>query len=88
MPKWIASLIGKYVGKKLKLEDGPMDGTKKWYTSKGIWTGIVTIIIGILTFVDQNFNTSITTSPVYATIITILGAIGLYSRKTADKTIE
>lgn len=86
IPDWFWKLLGKKVASDLHLED-KMDDTKKWYQSKGVWAGLVTILTGILAFADQYFGTHITTSPYYATAITFLGAMGLYSRVTADTKI-
>jgi hypothetical protein len=42
LSKFFAGIAGKFVAKKLKLEDGPMD-SKKWWASKTLWAAIYII---------------------------------------------
>ena len=84
MPRWIASLIGKFVGRKLKLQEGPMDDKKKWYQSKGIITGIVTVLVATYATAAGQFNLPAIPEWVFA----LLGAAGLYSRAVATKEIS
>lgn len=58
--------------------------SKKWYLSKGFWTGVVTTLIGIIAIVDTNFGTHIADQSWYGYIVTLLGALGVYTRVTAD----
>lgn len=60
---------------------------KKWWKSKGVWTGIVTVVIGALYAIDLQFGTAITLSPAFGVVISILGALGIYSRTTANTVI-
>ena len=57
---------------------------KAWYKSKGIWTGIITILIAL-------YNLSIKLGsgcpPIYDEIYIILGVLGIYSRKQAHTKI-
>lgn len=84
IPNFIWKLIGKNISKQLKLEDKPMNESKKWYTSKGVWTAIVTGLMGLYLSIQPTF--SLPNIPEW--IFAILGAIGLYSRVSANKTIE
>ena len=58
--------------------------SKKWYLSKGVWTGIVTALIGAY----------LSIAPVFAWpaipegIFVILGALGIYTRATATTAIK
>ena len=85
---FFAKLAGKFAAKKLKLEDGPMEGTKSWYKSKTLWSDIVTVLVGIVGLVDTHFTGGhIATSPAYSIVLTFLGAVGFYGRKNADTKI-
>lgn len=90
MPKWIASLIGKYLKGKVKLEDGAMDGTKSKWKSKGVWTGIVTALIGVYAIVSTVVMPAFGHAPLPPIpdwILTLLGTLGVYSRLTASKEL-
>lgn len=81
VPDFILKFLGHKIADKLQLED-TMD-TKKWYQSKGIWTGIVTALMGLyLTLSPQLGWPSV---PDW--VFTILGAIGIYSRADASAKI-
>lgn len=87
--KIIYKMIGKVIAKKLDLQEGKMTDSKKWYKSKGVWTGIVTVLVALYQGIDTQigpqvgFNLPDIPNFVYA----ILGAIGIYSRKVATTTI-
>lgn len=84
MPKWIKNLIAKIIGKRLKKEVDKMEDSKKWYTSKTIWAGIVAILIAAYNTGSSSFGWP----PVPDWVFTLLGAIGIYGRKTAETTIK
>lgn len=89
IPNFVLKILGHTVADKLKLEDGPMD-TKKWWQSKGVWTGVVTFLIGAYSLVSVTIMPAIGHGPLPAIpewVFTLLGAIGVYSRVVADKTI-
>ena len=91
---WIKNLIVKKaaneVSKKLDLKDGPMEEGKKWYQSKGVITGITAVVLGVYEMVRLNlapqFGWHVPEIP--PVVFTFLGALGIYSRVTADKIIE
>lgn len=87
MPKWIASLIGKFVGRRLKLkEDKEMSGTtgtKSWWASKSIWTAIVTGLLGIYMTLQPAVGLPVLPEWLFA----LLGAMGIYTRVAVTKTI-
>jgi hypothetical protein len=90
IPDFLLKLLGKTVANKLELKEGPMDSSKAWYTSKGVWTGIVTFLIGAYSLVSITImpalgHAALPSIPDW--LLTILGAIGVYSRVSADKTI-
>jgi hypothetical protein len=66
-----------------------MDSTKKWFQSKGVWTGIVTFLIGAYSLVGTalapQFGWHLPAIPEW--VLTLLGTIGVYSRVTADTKI-
>jgi predicted Kef-type K+ transport protein len=62
--------------------------TKAWYKSKGIWTGIITVAVGAGTAICQLFGYDLNANAVFGLAISVLGALGLYSRATADTKIK
>lgn len=63
------------------------DKTIIWYKSKGVWAGILTALIGAATGIAQLFGLDLNTNAIFGLVISVLGALGLYSRVTADRTI-
>ena len=69
---------------------------KKWYMSKAIWAGVVTIIIALYNTliaqlaagceIEGSICIVLPAIPVWA--ITILGALGIYGRAAATTTIK
>ena len=62
--------------------------TKSWWKSKGVWVGIISALIGAGTAICQVFGFDLNSNALYGVIISVLGALGLYSRVTADTTIK
>jgi hypothetical protein len=85
IPDFLVKMFGRKLEDKLDLqEDSKMDDTKKWYQSKGIWTSVVSGLIGIY----QAVSVIHPLPPIPPFVFTLLGAMGLYALRTADKTIE
>lgn len=84
VPDWLLKIFGHKIADKLGLQEGTMDETKKWYLSKGIWTGIVTALLGIYGTLSIQLHLPIIPEWIFA----ILGAMGIYTRATAKKKIE
>lgn len=92
----IKKLIEKIILKKASkavnnfLQEGPVMEGKKWYKSKGMWTGVVTVLIstyeGIQLFVAPQLGWELPNIP--PVVYTILGAFGIYARKTATGPIK
>ena len=61
--------------------------TKKWYASKGIWAGIITVVIGAATGIATLFGVDLNGNAIFGLVISVLGALGLYGRATADSKI-
>lgn len=61
--------------------------TLVWWKSKGVWTGIITAVIGFATAIFQLFGVDLNSNALFGIIISVLGALGLYSRIIATKTI-
>ena len=84
---WVQKIAAGIAGKKIKetinLKEGTVE-TKKWYTSKTIWTAIVAAVLGILSAVGQATGHPVT---IPSWVYDILAAIGVYSLRTADKPI-
>jgi len=80
---WVYKLAGKEAAKKLGLED-TMD-TKKWYKSKTIWTAIISVLIGAIQPISTAFGHPIV---IPDWIISLLVGMGLYTARTAEKSIS
>lgn len=89
MYNWILSLVGKKIAKKLDLQEGVVE-TKKWYQSKTILSDIVTILVALYASIGATLAPTMgwTLPPIPEWVFVILGAIGIYGRKTASATIE
>ena len=59
-------------------------GTKKWYQSKSIWSGVVAVLIAGYNAAATSFGAPAIPDFIFA----ILGAFGIYSRTTATTTIK
>lgn len=82
--KWLNNLIARMAGKKIGKELNKMEDSKKWYASKTIWAGVVAVLIAAY----NTGSTSFGWPPVPDWVFTLLGAIGIYGRKTADTKIS
>lgn len=83
MPKWMAILVGKFLGRKIKLEDGKMDEKKPWYKSKTILTGIVAVLLATYTTAASQFGLPAVPEWIFG----ILAGLGIYTRATATTKI-
>lgn len=81
-------IVGKKIKAKLDLQEGSMDGTKKWYQSTTIWSDVATGVIGVWAVITPLLATHGVNLPaIPGWLLTVLGAIGIHGRMTADKTI-
>ena len=71
--------------------------TKKWYTSKTMWAGILGVVFGLYDAATGLFVAGCTSDPVGlclhlpvipAWVFTALAALGVYGRKTATTVIK
>lgn len=89
IPSWVLRLVAKFASKKLGLTEGNVEDKKKWYQSKSILNAIVVFLVGVYalaqTTLAPQFGWALPNIPEW--IFTILGAIGIYSRVVADKSI-
>ena len=90
MNKLMAKIAGFFLKSKLKLKEGTAMDSKKWYQSKGVWTGVLTVVIGTyegvrMTLAPQ-FGWTIPEIPPF--VYTILGTLGIYSRVVANSKIS
>lgn len=83
IPDFILKMFGREIASKLNLQEGVMPTTKSWYLSKGVWTGVVTALMGLYLALAPQFNLP----HVPDWIFTILGAAGVYARSTATTTL-
>lgn len=77
--KLFFTIAGKVLKRKLNLQEEPMDGTKKWYTSKNLWAGVITALLGLYGTLGGQFNLP----PIPEWIFALLGTLGVYTRATA-----
>ena len=63
-------------------------GEKKWWLSKTVWAGIITVALGVLKLVDQQFGLTLAEGPIVNAVIAVLGALGIYGRVSADTEIR
>jgi hypothetical protein len=87
---FFARLAGKKAAKSLKLKEGPVTNTKQWYRSRNVWTGIITVLIGLYSGIQSSVGPEVGWSlpAIPEWIFAFLGALGIYTRVTASKTIS
>lgn len=62
--------------------------TKPWWRSETIWSDVLTVVMAIVGVLDTYItHGKIVSSPIYATILTLLGAMGIHGRVTAETKI-
>lgn len=84
IPDWILKIFGRKIADKIGLQEGTLDNTKPWYTSKTVISTIVTGIIGVyLSLITSGVHLPV----IPAWVITVLSAVGIYGRVTADAKI-
>lgn len=90
MKKIFGKLLGKYLKRRIKLEEGPMTETKKWWKSKGVWTGIITVLIGLYGSIDASLGPQFgfDLPPIPDWFFALLGSMGVYARLDAKKQIK
>lgn len=92
--KWLRNLIVKIAAKKaakmLKLKEGPMDASKKWWKSKGVLTGIVIVLTGTYEALRAQIAPQVgwNLPEIPGLVYTILGAFGIYARASATTEIK
>ena len=89
LKNFLVKLVARKAAKALKLEDGPMDETKKWYKSKGVLTGILTVLFGTYEAVRATLAPQLgwNLPEIPALVYTVLGALGIYSRVVASEKV-
>ena len=65
-----------------------MDGTKKWWASKAIWSNIAVVVVATITAIDAQFGTGLMQAPIVQVILGFLGVLGIYGRVTAHSEIK
>jgi len=86
----MAKIAGKILKKKLGITEDKMGDKKPWYKSKTILTAAVVVLISVYEMVDLQLGPVIGFNlpdiPVW--VFTLLGALGIYTRKIATKKID
>lgn len=62
--------------------------TKKWWTSKTIWAGIITALIGAAQTIGLQFGFDLMAHPIASMILSVLGVLGIYGRVSATTSIK
>lgn len=76
---------GKKIAKNLSLTEGNMEDNKKWWKSKTVISGAVAVLLGTYALVKTNLAPGLPDVPEW--LFTLLGAIGIYGRVTANTKI-
>lgn len=85
---FFAKMIGRKISKELELTEGPVDEKKKWYKSKTVWSDILTAFVGVWAVVQPVLvNYGVTLPDIPPIALTVLGAMGIHGRITAEKKI-
>ena len=89
IPGFILRMAGRWIATELKLKEGKDMDKKKWYQSKTVWSGILAVLVGTYNLVATNVAPTLdfTLPAIPDWIFTILGAMGIYGRVSADKKI-
>lgn len=61
---------------------------KNWWKSKTVWACIITAVVGAAQTICLQFGFDLLSNPVASMILSILGAIGVYSRVIANTTLK
>lgn len=81
---FFTKVAGWFLKSKLNLQgDSQMDDSKKWYQSKTVIASLVTALMGLYMTIAPQLHWPAVPEWVFS----ILGAIGVYSRVTADTKI-
>ena len=88
LKNFFVKIAGKRVAKALDLKEGNVDN-KKWYQSKTVLAGIVTVLIAVYNAVGASLAPVVgwNLPPIPDWVFTLLGAVGVYGRVTADTKI-
>lgn len=65
-----------------------MSGSKKWYQSKTIWSGVVAVITATINAILQQFGPNPTLQLILNIITGVAGAFGVYGRVVAKEEIK
>lgn len=88
LKNFLLRIAGKKLAKNLELTEGKMDDKKKWFQSKTIWSDVLTGLLGVYAVVSPILAThGVTLPPVPGWLLTVLGAMGIHGRVTADSKI-
>lgn len=89
LKNFFLKLAGRKLAKDLKLTEGTtMDEKKPWYKSKTIWSDVLTGLMGVYAVASPILAThGITLPAIPGWLLTILGAMGIHGRVTADTKI-
>lgn len=81
---FFAKLAGKTIANKLDLtEESKMDGTKKWFQSRTVWTGVVGGLLAIYGSLAPGLNLPHIPEWIFA----LLSGLGIYTRISATDKI-
>lgn len=87
--KIAAKFAAKKIEDALDLQEGTAMETKKWWKSKGVWTGVITVLIASYETSQKalapQFGYNLPEIPSF--IYMVLGSLGIYTRAVADTKV-
>lgn len=83
IPDFLLKFAGRKVADKLDLQEADKMETKAWYKSKTVIAGVLAGVIGIY----NTLSTAKNWPPIPDFVYTLLGAMGVYGRVTAETKI-
>ena len=89
IPDFVLRFIGRTAADKIGLQEGTVEN-KKWYASKTVWAGVIAVLVSVYNSVGTDLAPVLNFKlpPIPDWVFTLLGAMGVYGRLTADKKIQ
>lgn len=88
LKNFLARIVGRKLSKSAGLKEDSemeMEGTKKWFQSKTVWSGVLVVAMGTYELVKQQFAPNLPEIPGW--LLSFLGGFGIYGRVSAKKEV-
>lgn len=87
--KIAAKIAAKKIEKVLDLQEGTAMETKKWWKSKSIWTGVVTVLIAAYETSQKSLAPQLgyELPEIPSFLYMVLGSMGIYTRAVASTKV-